>query len=232
MPAAPISIQQNRPALRPSTSESRGGSQTRPRSPHLHPAISLRVSVLRSHKKKRRPVFSGTGTPACTLSTSQSFERVHPSLQPLQSSWFPPASLAAKKKRRPVFSGTGTPACALTTSRPNFEVASIHRCNPSNQAGFLQPPSPQKKTPPSCIWRRVQIPKLVCFPTLPASPCQSTQIDNTHNNSMRSRPSGSSSSCAKSYTRWVNGGNSPIRQYARIWTRVERKDPKQTAGSL
>jgi hypothetical protein len=185
MPAAPISIQQNRPALRPSTSESRGGSQTRPRSPHPHPAISLRVSM------------------------------------PLPA-----------KKTPPSFQWHRHSCLCSDDLRSNFEVESIHRCNPSNQAGFLQPPSPQKKTPPSCIWRRVQIPKLVSLLTLPASPCQSTQIDNTYNNSKRSRPSGSIPSCAKAYTRWVNGSNSLIRQYARIWTRAERKDPKQTAGSL
>ena len=63
MPEAPTSIHlnKNRPALRTATSESRGGSQTRPRSPHLHPAISLRSSVPGPHKKKRRPVASGGG---------------------------------------------------------------------------------------------------------------------------------------------------------------------------
>src|SRR5580704_1944932 len=80
----------------------------------------------------------------------------------------PARAVATQKNRLRVFSGTGTPAYALTTSRSNFEVESIHRCHPAIQAGFLQPPSPQKKTPPSCIWRRVQIPRLVYL--LPSQP--------------------------------------------------------------
>jgi hypothetical protein len=61
-------------------------------------------------------------------------------------------------------------------------------------------PSATKKNAAQFIWRRVQIPKLVSLLTLPASPCQSTQIDNTHNNSKHTRSSGSSSSSAKAYT--------------------------------
>ena len=64
----------------------------------------------------------------------------------------------------------------------------------------LTPCHTQKKTPPSPSGGGIKISRLVYFPTLPASPCQNTQIDNKRSNSTRSRFSGKGLSRPKAYT--------------------------------
>jgi hypothetical protein len=143
MPAAPISIQQNRTADRPCSAE-------------ILPALLTRRSKPPSLQRRRLPPSFQWHRHSCLCSddlrSNFEVESIHRCNLSNQAGFFQPPS--PQKKRRPVFSGTGTPACALTTSRSNFKVESIHRCNPSIQAGFLQPPSPQKKTPPSFRWHR------------------------------------------------------------------------------
>jgi hypothetical protein len=140
------------------------------------------------------------------------------SIQEIYLSLCPCVSVATKR-RRPVFNGTGTPACAPTSTEFPVQARSSPDQVPMPQkpgeaiqtSEFLLasplPHSHKKKRRPVASGGGLKSLKLVCFPTLPASPCQNTQIDNTHNNSKRSRPSGSSPSCAKAYTRFPSVSN-------------------------
>ena len=119
MPAAPISIQQNRPA-RPAGATKKTAAL--PCSAGILPALLTRSKPPSLQRRRSPPSFQWhRHSCLCSDDLPPKFRsRVHPSLQSFESS------------------------------------------------GFLQPLSPQKKTPPSCIWRRVQIPRLVCL--LPSQP--------------------------------------------------------------
>jgi hypothetical protein len=125
-------------------------------------------------KKKRRPVFSGTGTPACALTTSQSRQsRGRRSLQPRHSSQsvclLCPSTSVAAKKNAAQFSVAQ--ALLPVLQRPPAQIrsrvhlslqsfqSSLSLCSPCLVAAV----APQKKTPPNFIWRRVQIPRLACL---------------------------------------------------------------------